>query len=111
MNTTRNHQALSWELFRTLQIAWRLLFDSRVPVWLKTIPLIAGLYVLFPFDLLSDPILGLGQLDDLAVLLLALRLFVGLCPRELVNEYRQGQGTRSVSRDTDIEGSCRVVDM
>jgi hypothetical protein len=48
--------------------------------------------------------LGLGQLDDLAVLLLGLRLFISACPTERV-QWPQTAGAAPA-----IEGQYRVVD-
>jgi len=78
------------EIVRNLRLVYRLLRDPRVPVWLKAIPALAVAYLFFPLDLIADPILGLGQLDDLAVILLGIRLFLELCPAELVDEHLKG---------------------
>jgi len=74
---------------REVQLAWHLLRDRRVPLWTKLIPLGAVLYLLFPLDLVSDLFVGLGQLDDLAILILGLELFISLSPAEVVEEIRR----------------------
>jgi uncharacterized membrane protein YkvA (DUF1232 family) len=38
-------------------------------------------------DLVPDALLGLGQLDDLAVILLGVKAFIDLCPPEIVKEH------------------------
>ena len=78
------------DLIRQVRLLWRLLNDSRVPAWVKTIPAAVLVYLIFPIDLLPDPVLGLGQLDDLAIFLVGLRLFIDICPPELVAEHRRG---------------------
>jgi hypothetical protein len=55
-----------------------------VPGWTKLIPVGAVLYILLPVDIVPDVFLGLGQLDDLGVLLLGLRAFIAVCPRAAV---------------------------
>jgi uncharacterized membrane protein YkvA (DUF1232 family) len=55
----------------------------------KAVPVLAGVYVVSPLDLIPDALPILGQLDDLGVLLLALRLFLRLCPGEAVR-FHQG---------------------
>jgi uncharacterized membrane protein YkvA (DUF1232 family) len=71
------------------QLAWRLLTDPRVPVMLKVmIPALVALYVFSPIDIVPDFLLGLGQLDDLGVLLAALALFARLAPKAVVDEHR-----------------------
>jgi uncharacterized membrane protein YkvA (DUF1232 family) len=69
-------------LINEVRLAWRLFRDPRVPLGLKLIPPTALIYTLSPIDLLPDIVLGLGQLDDLAVLVLGVRMFVEMCPPE-----------------------------
>ena len=65
----------------------RLIKDPRVSASSKLI--VAGIftYVILPADLLPDFLLGVGQLDDLAVILGGLKLFLRLCPPEVVQEH------------------------
>ncbi len=64
-----------------------LIRDPRVSLISKTVPVGMVAYLLFPADLLPDFLVGLGQIDDLVVILLGLRLFLRLCPREVVQEH------------------------
>jgi uncharacterized membrane protein YkvA (DUF1232 family) len=103
------------DLVRQLRLVWRLLRDGQVPNWVKTIPLLALLYLLSPIDLVPDWLIpGLGELDDLAVLFLSLKLFVDLSPQTLVEHYRQqlaGRGTPPAPDDDDaIDATYRVLD-
>lgn len=75
------------DLIRRVKLFWRLFKDRRVPLWVKAIPFISLVYLVVPTDLLPDVLLGLGQLDDLAVLALGYRLFIGMVPPELVQEH------------------------
>jgi uncharacterized membrane protein YkvA (DUF1232 family) len=75
------------DLVRQIRLFWRLLNDPRVPYWVKAIPALVLLYLIFPIDLIPDPALGLGQLDDLAVILLGLKLFRDLSPRAVVRDH------------------------
>jgi uncharacterized membrane protein YkvA (DUF1232 family) len=45
--------------------------------------------LILPTDILPDFLIGVGQLDDLAVILGGLRLFLRLCPRDVVQEHLQ----------------------
>ena len=65
----------------------RLIKDPRVSASPKLI--VAGIlaYVILPTDLLPDFLIGVGQLDDLAVILGGLKLFLRLCPAEVVQEH------------------------
>lgn len=71
-----------------IKLYWRIFTDRRVSIVPKLV-LVAGLaYFLIPVDLIPDfPLIGLGQADDLAVLLGAMRLFVGMSPRSVVEEH------------------------
>jgi len=91
------------EVVRQARLVLRLLKDGRVPVWPKLIIPGVIVYILSPIDLLADPILGLGQIDDVAVLLIGLKLFVELCPTDIVREHLD-------SLASVIDGSYRVVE-
>lgn len=80
-----------------LRLSWRLLRDPRVGTLPKVaIPLLTGVYVLSPIDLIPDLFLGLGQLDDLGVIGLALLMLVRVLPRlapqEVVAEHLATMG-------------------
>jgi len=82
-------ELLGWfkEFVTQFQLAWKLLWDSRVPLTTKLVPLAVLAYLIMPFDVLPDAILGLGQVDDIVVLLVGLRMFVSLCPPAVVAEH------------------------
>lgn len=69
-------------------LTWKLLFDKRVPTWMKVVALAPIIYVLSPIDIIPDFILGFGQLDDIGVILAGMRLFESLVPADIVNEHR-----------------------
>lgn len=111
---------IAWirDIVRQLRLAWRLFLDRRVPFWNKLIPPVTLAYVLSPIDILSDvPPVGLNQLDDVAVVLLGVKLFIELAPPELVREHLRDLGARVeewrvVGEEADagsvIEGSYTV---
>jgi len=70
-----------------VRLYWRLMRDPRVSVWPKALLVMGVLYVLSPLDLIPDFIFGLGEVDDLIVLIALCRLFVYLCPPEVVREH------------------------
>jgi len=77
------------DVIRQARLAWRLMLDPRVPLWLKTIVPASLVYLVSPIDFMPDVIPGLGQLDDLALLVLGVKLFIELCPPEIVREHLQ----------------------
>nr|HID15025.1 DUF1232 domain-containing protein [Anaerolineae bacterium] len=103
---------LAWlqDIVRQARLAWRLFWDRRVPLWTKLIPPAALAYVLFPIDIIPDVALGLGQLDDIAVLLIGVKLFIELAPPEVVREHLLALGARIQEwRVVEEEGGPPVV--
>jgi len=71
-----------------VRLYWRLFRDKRVPLFPKALLVLALAYAVSPIDLLSDfslPIIGV--LDDIALVTLAVRYFIPLCPRNVVEEH------------------------
>ena len=75
-------------LINSFRLAWRLIRDQRVPWLLKLIPLVVLLYIVSPIDLIPDFVLGLGQLDDLAILVLGIQIFIAVSPGSIVQQHR-----------------------
>jgi len=79
------------DLLANLQLAWNLMLDSRVSSVAKIgLPLIGLAYLIFPIDLLPDVVPVLGQLDEVALFLVLVKLFITLAPPEVVAEYKAG---------------------
>ncbi|MFN2251015.1 MAG: YkvA family protein [Anaerolineae bacterium] len=57
--------------------------DPQVPWATKLIPVLAIIYLLSPVDLIPDTIPLITQIDDLAVLLIAAKLFMELVPDDV----------------------------
>ena len=68
-------------VFAELRLAWRLMREPRVSVIAKAIPALAALYVVSPLDFVPDMLPVLGQMDDLGILILSVKLFLRLCPQ------------------------------
>ena len=79
-----------------IRLVWALLRDGRVPAQQKLILAGIGAYLFFPIDLIPDFVPVLGQLDDLAVVLLGLDLFIRSAPADIVEEHLM-----KISQDTD----------
>ncbi len=80
-----------------VRLYWRLIRDSRVSRWLKLMLLLALAYVVSPIDLIPDysfPVLG--QLDDMAVMVLVLRFFLTASPPQAVEEHMRATGLTSI---------------
>lgn len=79
-----------------LRLVVRLLREPRVPLLTKAVPILAAVYVVSPIDVLPDMLPGLGQIDDLTLMLIALAVFLRLCPAATVAFHRAAidQGRR-----------------
>jgi len=72
--------SLMGTLFAELRLAWRLMREPRVSLVAKVLPVLAVLYVLSPLDFIPDVVPVLGQLDDVGILILSVKLFLRVCP-------------------------------
>jgi uncharacterized membrane protein YkvA (DUF1232 family) len=101
-------------MWENLILSWRLYRDPRVSVWLKRLPvMLAVVYLVMPFDLIPDVLLGPGQMDDLGMMgLMALSLtwLPRFAPAEVVAEHKskmRGAGEKDPSAESRSEGSTR----
>jgi len=87
------------------RLALKLFMDPKVPASAKLIPVLALLYLLSPIDLIPDfPIIG--QIDDVAVLLIALKLFTDMAGPKAASE----ESIADDSQDDVISADYRVRD-
>ena len=95
-----------------------LMRDRRVPLATKLIIPAAVVYLVSPIDLIPDIIPGLGQIDDVVILAVALVAFLAWVPRQVLMEHLRG-GRPDPDRDQDsqrrpdakvIEGTYRIED-
>ena len=73
-----------------------LVADRDVPTAAKVVLAAMAVYLVSPIDLIPDFVPVLGQLDDLAVVLLGLDLFIRSAPEDIVAEH-----LAKISQDTD----------
>jgi uncharacterized membrane protein YkvA (DUF1232 family) len=109
----RSRPGVARELMRNASLAWRLLLDPQVSPLAKLVPVAVAAYVILPFDLIPDVFPVLGQLDDLAVVLIGMRIFIALCPPARVQLHRGDIETHDdppAESGETIDGSYRIVD-
>ncbi|HEY7624540.1 MAG TPA: YkvA family protein [Candidatus Limnocylindria bacterium] len=92
-----------------IRLVWALLRDGRVPAAQKLILAGIGGYLFFPIDLIPDFVPVLGQLDDLAVVLLGLDLFIRSAPAEIVEEHLAKISQNSDQLRRDIATAERLL--
>ncbi len=119
-NSSRANPGFWLEILRNGQLAWRLMHDPRVATITKImVPALVAAYIISPVDLIPDFIPVLGQLDDLAILALAVKLFISLAPPAVVAEHQaQMNGPDSsnspigspANSSTNSQGTGETVD-
>lgn len=80
------------------RLYWRLFRDRRVSILPKALLVLTVVYVVSPFDVVPDFVPGIGEIDDVVVVLSALWLFVRLCPPHVVRETVHDIATRAGRR-------------
>ncbi len=64
-----------------------LMRDPSIPFWAKAaIPAVAAAYVISPIDLVPDFLVGVGQIDDIGVILLAASASVAFLQKFFANQ-------------------------
>jgi len=111
---SRSFRPRNWgEAFETARkmptyarLIWGLARDPRVPVQQKAVLAGIAAYLAFPIDLIPDFIPVLGELDDLAVLVLGLDWFIRNAPPEVVDEHmaRIARHEDTLSKDLEKAG-------
>ncbi|MBI3770300.1 MAG: DUF1232 domain-containing protein [Deltaproteobacteria bacterium] len=80
------------------RLYWRLFRDRRVSILPKVLLVLTLVYVISPFDVIPDFIPVIGEMDDVAVVLAGLWLFIRLCPPEVVREMVHDIAARAEAR-------------
>ncbi|MEZ4519680.1 MAG: DUF1232 domain-containing protein [Chloroflexota bacterium] len=96
------------ELWQQIKLVYYLLRDGNVPIYMKLLPFVGIAYVLFPLDFIPDVIPGLGQLDDLTILIVGLKVFIEMAPADIVTYYLDLM--RGKARVVDGESTTVKVD-
>ncbi len=70
-----------------VRLFYRLITDERVPMLAKTVPWMGLLLMLTPPALELDMIPIIGELDWILIAYLSLKVFIWLCPPDVVREH------------------------
>jgi uncharacterized membrane protein YkvA (DUF1232 family) len=85
---------------KSIAALWPLMRDPSIPFWAKAaIPAFAAAYVLSPIDLIPDFLLGVGQIDDIGVILLAASASVALLQKYFANQKPEPEPARASSSE------------
>lgn len=98
------------EIIHQIRLVYHLLRDPEVPIYLKLVPFVGLVYLLFPLDLIPDVLIGLGQLDDLTVILIGSKIFMELAPPHVVAKHRQAIRVSDGYESAEAVAEAIVID-
>ena len=91
------------------RLLWSLATDERVPASRKALLGIAGAYIVSPIDLVPEWLPIVGAIDDVAVMVLAVDVFLEGLPSGLVAEKLVELGIPPSELEDDLARVRRVV--
>jgi uncharacterized membrane protein YkvA (DUF1232 family) len=91
------------------RLLWSLASDARVPASRKVLLGLAGAYIVAPLDIVPEWIPVLGAIDDVAVMVLAIDVFLEGLPEGLVAEKLVALGIPPSVLEDDLARVRRVV--
>ncbi len=92
------------------RLVWGLARDSRVPLEQKAVLAGIAAYLAFPIDLIPDFIPVIGELDDLAVVVLGLDWFIRNAPPDVVEEHMARIARHDDQLSKDLEKASGVLE-
>lgn len=99
----------AWELPRTLRLAYCLFFDPRVPATHKAAVGAALGLIVTPFIDLPGWLPVVGEMDVLALSVMAMRVFINTAPSHLVAEHESLLRQHRSRFDRDVEEGRRLA--
>ncbi|MBP6789664.1 MAG: DUF1232 domain-containing protein [Candidatus Promineofilum sp.] len=102
------------ELVQQIKLVYYLVRDRDVPIYLKVLPFLGVLYVLFPIDIITDFVPVLGQIDDLMILTIGAKVFIEMAPAQVVAKYMaqmRGEGPAVVEGEaSDVLKEVKLIE-
>ncbi len=102
------------ELVQQIKLVYYLVRDRDVPIYLKVLPFLGVLYVLFPIDIITDFVPVLGQIDDLMILTIGAKVFIEMAPAQVVAKYMaqmRGEGPAIVEGEaSDVLKEVKLIE-
>lgn len=91
------------------RLLWALATDPRVPMARKALLGLAGAYIVSPIDIVPERIPLVGAIDDVAVMVLAIDVFLEGLPETLLQEKLVELGIPRSELESDLARVRRVV--
>jgi uncharacterized membrane protein YkvA (DUF1232 family) len=100
------------DVWQQIRLVYYLIRDPEVPFYLKFLPFVALVYLVWPFDIIPDIMPFLGQVDDVTAVLVGAKVFIELAPPHVVarhmNAIREQDGFAPYE-DVDDEVSEAII--
>ena len=97
-----------------IALAWRLFRDERVSGVKFAVPALLLVYLISPLDFIPDVLLGIGQTDDVGIVIgaafLILRVIPGLAPAHVVAGHLHAMGKCEQTTEPAQPTASRVMD-
>lgn len=87
-----------------IKMAYWLMKQPDVPIISKVIPILAAAYVISPIDFVPDVVPVLGQMDDVAIIMLGVRTFLHMAPPAVTGRYEA-----EMAGGTIVEGEAEPL--
>ncbi len=102
------------KVIKYIVLVWRLTFDKRVNILLRSLVPLSVVYAIVPTDLVKDSLPIIGRFDDIIIIGMAVTLLVKLAPKHIVNEHLGIQPISDRPEDHDpsnvVDGTSHMVD-
>ncbi len=103
--------SLLWGFIQQVRLSWRIMRDPRVPIWIKSIPVLPIVYLISPLDFIPDVFLLIGQIDDLAIIYGSMKLMEWLVSNQVVTEHRHTLRQENEGKVIDMTDYTRQARM
>ena len=101
-------------LIKYIVLVWRLTWDKRVNIILRSLVPMALVYTIIPTDFVKDQVPIIGRFDDIIVLGVALLFLLKLAPQRIIDEHMGVKPESNRPEDKDpknvVDGTSRMVD-
>ena len=101
MGNNINKYNILYRIFQDFKLLISLIKDywageyRKIPYWSIAVILFTCLYIINPFDLIPDYILGIGQIDDVLILILCLYLI-----EKDLHKYQEWKMNRKINNNS-----------
>ncbi len=90
VEVVQKQTGLTRSMWQHLRLVVKMFASRDVPLFLKLIPVAAVIYIISPLDFVPDVIPVMGQLDDIGIFLLGMKMFIDLSPQNVVDDIMNG---------------------